>query len=109
MHPALDRPDLLATPVEAALSAWTGPFDIKRRVTIAEIDPELADTAAFCSRYCVSPNETANCVIVVVRRGGETTWAAAVVLAAPVLTSTACCAVTSADGRGFCPDKHSPR
>jgi hypothetical protein len=82
MYPALDRPDLLATPVEAALRAWTGPVDIKRQVTVAEIDPELADTAAFCSRYCVSPNETANCVIVVARRGGETTLAAAVVLAA---------------------------
>jgi prolyl-tRNA editing enzyme YbaK/EbsC (Cys-tRNA(Pro) deacylase) len=81
-YPALDRPDLLATPVEAALRAWTGPVDIKHQVTVAEIDPELADTAAFCSRYCVSPNETANCVIVVARRGGETTLAAAVVLAA---------------------------
>lgn len=82
MYPALDRPDLLATPVEAALRAWTAPVDIKRQATVAEIDPELADTAAFCSRYCVSPKETANCVIVVVRRGGQTTWAAAVVLAA---------------------------
>jgi prolyl-tRNA editing enzyme YbaK/EbsC (Cys-tRNA(Pro) deacylase) len=81
-YPALDRPDLLATPVEAALRAWIGPGDIKRQVVVAEIDPELADTAAFCSRYCVSPRKTANCVIVVVRRGGETTWAAAVVLAA---------------------------
>jgi hypothetical protein len=53
MYPALDRPDLLATPVEAALRAWTGPVDIQRQVTVAEIDPELADTAAFCSRYCV--------------------------------------------------------
>jgi hypothetical protein len=82
MYPALDIPVLLATPVEAALSAWTGLVETKRQVTVAEIDPELSDTAAFRSRYCVSPNETADCVIVVVRRGGETTWAAAVVLAA---------------------------
>jgi prolyl-tRNA editing enzyme YbaK/EbsC (Cys-tRNA(Pro) deacylase) len=81
VYPALDRPDLLAPPVEAALRAWTGPVDVTQ-VKVSEIDPALADTATFCSRYCVSPKETANCVIVVARRGGETTWAASVVLAA---------------------------
>jgi prolyl-tRNA editing enzyme YbaK/EbsC (Cys-tRNA(Pro) deacylase) len=80
VYPALERPDLLAPPVEAALRAWTGPGDVTQ-VQVSEIDPALADTATFCSRYGVSPRQTANCVIVVARRGGETTWAAAVVLA----------------------------
>jgi prolyl-tRNA editing enzyme YbaK/EbsC (Cys-tRNA(Pro) deacylase) len=48
---------------------------------VAEIDPALADTAAFCERYGVAPDESANCVIVAGRRGGETRMAACMVLA----------------------------
>ena len=43
--PALDRADLLAPPVAAALAAWNGTLDAGS-VGVAEIDPELADTAA---------------------------------------------------------------
>ncbi|HSV65335.1 MAG TPA: YbaK/EbsC family protein [Mycobacteriales bacterium] len=74
---ALDRPDLLADPVMVALKAWS-PAD---RVTVAEIDPELADTAAFCERYGVAPEASANCVVVAGRRDGETRYAACLVLA----------------------------
>lgn len=73
--PAADRPDLLAPPVERAVR------DLAEEVRVAEIDPELADTAAFCERYGVAPDESANCVIVAGRRGGETRYAAALVLA----------------------------
>lgn len=76
--PAADRPDLLAPPVWAALSANAVPA---AETGVAEIDPELADTAAFCERYGVSMEESANCVIVAGRRGGETTLAACVLLA----------------------------
>ena len=48
---------------------------------VAAIDPELADTAAFCEAYDVAPENSANCVIVVGRRGGETRYAAVMVLA----------------------------
>ena len=48
---------------------------------VAEIDPELADTAAFCERYGVGLDVSANCVVVAGRRGGETRFAACVVLA----------------------------
>ena len=47
----------------------------------AEIDPALADTAAFCERYGVSPTESANCVVIAGRRGGNTMYAACVVAA----------------------------
>ena len=50
-------------------------------VGVAEIDPELADTAAFCERYGVTPAESANCVVVTGRRDGEPRYAACVVLA----------------------------
>jgi prolyl-tRNA editing enzyme YbaK/EbsC (Cys-tRNA(Pro) deacylase) len=76
LHPAVDRPDLLAAPVAAAVSAYPG-LDAQ----VAEIDPELADTAAFCQRYEVGLDLSANCVVVLGRRGGESRFAACVVLA----------------------------
>jgi prolyl-tRNA editing enzyme YbaK/EbsC (Cys-tRNA(Pro) deacylase) len=75
--PALDRPDLLAAPVARFLSIWPRAAE----VAVAEIDPALADTAAFCARYGVGLDVSANCVIVQGRRGSETTLAACVVLA----------------------------
>ena len=78
--PALDRPDLLAPAVAAAL-ADLGDKLPADAVGVAEIDPELADTAAFCERYGVVPEESANCVVVAGRRDGETRFAACVVLA----------------------------
>jgi prolyl-tRNA editing enzyme YbaK/EbsC (Cys-tRNA(Pro) deacylase) len=77
---ALTRPDLLAPSVTAALAALDGTIDTAE-VGVAEIDPELADTAAFCERYGVPPDESANCVVVAGRRDGETRFAACVVLA----------------------------
>jgi prolyl-tRNA editing enzyme YbaK/EbsC (Cys-tRNA(Pro) deacylase) len=74
--PALDRPELLAEPVAAAVRAL-GLTD----VLVAEIDPGAADTAAFCERYAVGLDVSANCVVVAGRRGGDTTLAACMVLA----------------------------
>jgi prolyl-tRNA editing enzyme YbaK/EbsC (Cys-tRNA(Pro) deacylase) len=75
--PAAQRPDLLAPPVAAALDGLTA----SDGVGVAEIDPELADTAAFCERYQVSPAESANCVVVTGKRDGQARFAACVVLA----------------------------
>lgn len=76
--PALDRPDLLADPVLEALAALRLPGSA---FSVAEIDPELADTAAFCERYRVPLEESANCVLVAGKRAGAGRTAAAVVLA----------------------------
>jgi prolyl-tRNA editing enzyme YbaK/EbsC (Cys-tRNA(Pro) deacylase) len=78
--PALDRPDLLAAPVAAALALNASGLRVEE-IGVAEIDPELADTAAFCERYGVSPDESANCVVVAGRRDGETRLAACMILA----------------------------
>jgi len=74
-EPAADRPNLLGEPVAAALPKLPGP------VWVAEIDPELADTAAFTEAYGVPLDASANCVVVAARRAGQTTLAACVVLA----------------------------
>jgi prolyl-tRNA editing enzyme YbaK/EbsC (Cys-tRNA(Pro) deacylase) len=76
--PALDRPDLLAAPVAAALAALDG---LAGSVGVAEIDPGAADTAEFCARYGVSLAESANCVVISGRREGETRYAACMILA----------------------------
>ncbi len=44
---------------------------------MAAIDPGLADTAAFCERYEVGLDESANCVVVTGRRDGQDRYAAA--------------------------------
>jgi prolyl-tRNA editing enzyme YbaK/EbsC (Cys-tRNA(Pro) deacylase) len=92
--PALARADLLAPPVAAALATLDGTPPAPDAtppgpdgtlsadaVGVAEIDPALADTAAFCERYGVSPDVSANCVVITGRREGRTRYAACVVLA----------------------------
>ena len=71
--PAAERPELLAAPVAAALGALTGP------AWVAEIDADLADTAAFTEAYGVPPEVSANCVVVAARRAGQTELAACLV------------------------------
>ena len=78
--PAADQPGLLAMPVAAALAAPGWPL-AAGDVGVTEIDPELADTAAFCDRYRVPLSQSANCVVVAGRREGETRYAACMVLA----------------------------
>jgi len=73
--PVLDRPDLVADPVSAALSGWPA----AAQVSVAEIDPDLADTAAFNAAYARPADAGANCVVVSGRRDGEERVAACVV------------------------------
>jgi prolyl-tRNA editing enzyme YbaK/EbsC (Cys-tRNA(Pro) deacylase) len=76
-EPAVDRPDLLAPPVLSALRSWAGASE----VLVAPIDPDLADTAAFCNAYEVRPEDSANCVVVAGKREGEVRYAACMILA----------------------------
>jgi prolyl-tRNA editing enzyme YbaK/EbsC (Cys-tRNA(Pro) deacylase) len=78
--PAAGLTDLLAAPVTAAITSpdWPHPDDA---VGVVEIDPDVADTAAFCERYDVTLDESANCVVIAGKREGEIRFAACVVLA----------------------------
>jgi prolyl-tRNA editing enzyme YbaK/EbsC (Cys-tRNA(Pro) deacylase) len=75
--PALDHPELLAPPVHAALSAVAGASE----VFVAPIDADLADTVAFCDRYDVGLDVSANCVVVAGKREGAQRIAGCVILA----------------------------
>ena len=75
--PMGERLDLVGKPVAEALAKQALP----EGVFVAEIDPKLADTAAFCAHYNISLGQSANCVIVEATRGERTWYAACVVLA----------------------------
>lgn len=60
--------------IRAVLEASGLPFEVM------PCDPELADTAVFCERYGVSPDHSAN-TILVKSKGGEARYAACLVLA----------------------------
>jgi prolyl-tRNA editing enzyme YbaK/EbsC (Cys-tRNA(Pro) deacylase) len=70
--PAGEAPELVAEPVRPHLrdGLWVSP-----------IDPDLADTAAFCEHYDVGLDVSANCVVVEARRADRTWHAACLVLA----------------------------
>ena len=76
-RPAADRPDLVADAVMAFLTGW----EHAGAVRVAEIDPAVADTAAFCDRYDVPAAASANCVVVAGRRGDDVRYAACMILA----------------------------
>ncbi len=70
--PASEAPELVAEPVRPHLDdgLWVSP-----------IDPDLADTAAFCERYDIGLDISANCVVVEARRADRAWFAACLVLA----------------------------
>jgi prolyl-tRNA editing enzyme YbaK/EbsC (Cys-tRNA(Pro) deacylase) len=72
--PAAEQSHLLAPPVAEVI-------DQTPSAQVAAIDPELADTAAFCEAYGSPLERSANCVVVAGKRAGETRWAAVLVLA----------------------------
>ncbi len=72
---ATEHPELLAASVITAIEA------LGLNCRVAAIDPDLADTAAFCAAYGVPPEISANCVVVAGRRGEVSTMAACLVLA----------------------------
>jgi prolyl-tRNA editing enzyme YbaK/EbsC (Cys-tRNA(Pro) deacylase) len=79
VHPATDRTDLLAEPVARALAALDPA--LAARCGVAEIDPDLADTAAFCATYGSPLDASANCVVVAGKREGTARYAACLILA----------------------------
>ena len=84
-QPALERTDLLAEPVAAALRALevSSPedADLARQAQVVPIDPRYSDTDALNARYALDPGATGNCVLVAGRRTGQERIAACVVRA----------------------------
>ncbi len=75
--PAIAHVDLLAPATAAALAEWSE----SDSVGVSPIDPDLADTAAFCEAYAVPLEASANCVVLAGKREGQVRMAACLVLA----------------------------
>lgn len=75
--PASERQDLLAPAVARALVAW----EHGEQIGVAQIDPELADTAACAAAYDLPMDSGANCVVISGKRSGEERLAACLVRA----------------------------
>lgn len=71
-EPAGDAPELVAEPVRAYL---------RDGLWVSAIDPDLADTAAFCEHYGIGLDVSANCVVVEAKRAERVWHAACIVLA----------------------------
>ena len=84
-QPALERTDLLAEPVAAALRALevSSPedADLARQAQVVPIDPRYSDTDALNAHYSLDPEATGNCVLVAGKRTGQERIAACVVRA----------------------------
>ena len=83
-QPALERTDLLAAPVAAALRALETSSDgahLVRQAQVVPIDPQYSDTDALNEHYDLDPEATGNCVLVAGKRTGEERIAACVVRA----------------------------
>ena len=67
-QPALERTDLLAEPVAAALRALEAASpegaDLARQAQVVPIDPSHSDTDALNAHYDLEPEATGNCVLV---------------------------------------------
>jgi prolyl-tRNA editing enzyme YbaK/EbsC (Cys-tRNA(Pro) deacylase) len=74
---ALTRPELLGGPVLDALTGWRRADGVQ----VAEIDPDLADTAAMSEAYDFPMSAGANCVVVSGTRAGDERIAACMVRA----------------------------
>ncbi|MGY4652514.1 YbaK/EbsC family protein [Mycobacterium sp. URHB0021] len=74
--PVAGAPDLVGEPVRRLLA--DGAPD---GLWVSDIDPGLADTAAFCQQYGIGLDVSANCVVVEARRAERTWYAACLVLA----------------------------
>ncbi|MBP9748476.1 MAG: YbaK/EbsC family protein [Candidatus Pacebacteria bacterium] len=75
--PAVEHPELLAHSTASLLESLPD----KESVGVTEIDPTLSDTAAFCEKYEIAPEVTANCVIIEATRGERRQMAACLILA----------------------------
>ncbi len=71
-EPAAGAAELVAEPVRAHL---------RDGLWVSAIDPELADTAAFCEHYDIDLDVSANCVVVEAKRADRVWHAVCMVLA----------------------------
>jgi len=80
--PATEHPELLADATAQALARWALDVpEVAHQILVAEIDPDLSDTAAMSDAYAIPLEASVNCVLVGGRREGTERVAALAVRA----------------------------
>jgi len=74
--PVVQHKELVAHQVLDALSTSLD----TSRIGVAEIEPELSDTAAFCKHYQIQSDQAANCVVLEAKRADRIWFAVCVIL-----------------------------
>lgn len=74
--PVSEHLDLLAKPVADVILTLLDASEIG----VAEIDPAISDTVAFCAHYQINLNQAGNCVVLEAKREAESWFAACVIL-----------------------------
>ena len=75
-EPIQANPDLLSQPVKDGVASHR-----LKDILVAEIDPALSDTAAFCEKYEIGLGVSVNCVMVEAKRADRTWYAACLIQA----------------------------
>jgi len=76
VKPAVEHKELMAPKVaQMLLNNFAN-----AKINIAEIDPNLSDTAAFCANYQIPIENAANCVVLEAKRADKKWFAACVIL-----------------------------
>jgi len=76
-EPVDENYDLVAASVRCGVEDGS----LFESVFVAQINPELADTASFCEHYGISPDIGTNCLALEAKRGDRTWYAACLILA----------------------------
>ena len=76
-NPVQEAYGLVAPPVRRQLED----AECAGSVFVARIDPDLADTAAFCEKYGVGLDISTNCLVIEAKRADKTWYAACLILA----------------------------
>ena len=75
-NPSIDNLELVAAPAKEFIAK-----NQLSEVYVSKIDPSLADTTAFCDKYNIGLEVSANCVIVKAKRAERTWYVACMILA----------------------------
>lgn len=80
-EPVSENLALVADPIQSLIRQG----DVGDGVLVSAIDPDLADTAAFCEAYDIAPELGANLIVVEAKRADQTWYAACLILASAMV------------------------
>src|SRR3989344_5127012 len=74
----IENLNLIAKPTAESIKQWKGNTPLNQ-ITVANIDPDFADTVNFCKKYDWTPERSGNCVVLEAKKG-DRKWFVSVVV-----------------------------